>query len=837
MSRTTTLSRTTPATIGGEFEQHRSTRANDSQHPETSCSDVPNADPEKTPPETRCQQSEPPLDDALIPGILEQAGHGTRGHHPRNGTPPQATSGGPAVPTGQDPTEPRPGSNRAPAIRYTNRRDPEDRISLDGTLGADSPSEKESTKLRLEAVGGAAVYVHHRLSGGQKRWLEKELDDVARLCGVPYPEAMRAGLIHVLFCYNAYRYRYDRAGVPMPWYVWARLALRYDDAIVKNTEDVWKPLEAAGLIEGLRFRGGLCRRFVLNPEVAVAFAKARGTTKTRYDAMTGKPTRATNKTKLTYNDHDSWKDTSTLMYDVLTYWRGARCLANKPAMEAHLATLEKEAECAQDVAQATGLVLGLVKRMVRERAPYGPLTPEAYAPIATAKDAHRRARRAANSAMSAYAQDQHCWGVACDQDMRPAKGFPPGIVEFTPAYEVQMVSGRLTFIGGGPQGLSRRGKAAFYSGIREAMADRGRELVNYDINGSQTNKLIEEFEDAIAAGAELDISVLTDYEGKDVLSKRYGVSRDVFKQAEHAPKFGAGFPHQTFEVAWRLAGKDAYDTVEEYGWGHCEHRFRTWEERVAGELKTMAGIAYAVATDPAVRGLSDPEEVYALLKEVYGPMAREVKKWRRWLIERYWKAHGRPGGGGRFVEGPCGFAFNIYDFDEKEREAKFATNRLQGGEACFIHHLTLLGAKYGYEALANEHDGLVVLGTIPEAAVEEARRLSGFRSAEIEPKPFWEGADVGLPAAPGPLKCTSITVPVQGVVGDETTDDASSSANTASERPTHHAWTGPRPPVHPFAREPQLLPGAGLTVTFWQRKQRLQHRPQGSSRPSARSSG
>src|SRR5690606_17501898 len=128
----------------------------------------------------------------------------------------------------------------------------------------------------------------------------------------------------------------------------------------------------------------------------------------------------------------------------------------------------------------------------------------------------------------------------------------------------------------------------------------------YDIKGSQTRLLIEEFEDAIAQGADLDLSVLEDYAGKDTLAARYGISREVFKRAEHAPKFGAGFPHRSFREAWGQAGRAARETIEAHGWGHGQARFRTWEERVVRELLTMARVAYEVATDDSVQGLDDP---------------------------------------------------------------------------------------------------------------------------------------------------------------------------------------------------------------------------------------
>ncbi|MEL6704814.1 MAG: hypothetical protein AAFU38_10385 [Bacteroidota bacterium] len=197
------------------------------------------------------------------------------------------------------------------------------------------------------------------------------------------------------------------------------------------------------------------------------------------------------------------------------------------------------------------------------------------------------------------------------------------------------------------------------------------------------------------------------------------------------------------DAARKHASPTAYRNIKNHGRGHGEGRFHTWNERVAREIPTAARVAFDVSEDPDI-DLNDPEAVYALLRVIYGPMATEIKQWRNWLVEEHWALYSRAGGNGRFVEGPCGFAFDKHLYAPSEQGKKYATNRLQGSEATFIHHLTLLQAEYGYEVLANEHDGLVVLGSIPEEAVALARTRSGFRTAEIEPKPFWKGSTVGL---------------------------------------------------------------------------------------------
>jgi hypothetical protein len=67
---------------------------------------------------------------------------------------------------------------------------------------------------------------------------------------------------------------------------------------------------------------------------------------------------------------------------------------------------------------------------------------------------------------------------------------------------------------------------------------------------------------------------------------------------------------------------------------------------------------------------------------------------------------------------------------------------LQGLEAAFVHSITVIGPEFGYRVFANEHDGAVVDGTIPEDAIAKARQRSGFTNAEFVEKPFASDKEV-----------------------------------------------------------------------------------------------
>lgn len=70
------------------------------------------------------------------------------------------------------------------------------------------------------------------------------------------------------------------------------------------------------------------------------------------------------------------------------------------------------------------------------------------------------------------------------------------------------------------------------------------------------------------------------------------------------------------------------------------------------------------------------------------------------------------------------------------RGKKYASHLIFGLERAFMMQITLLGADYGFEVISDEHDGAVTIGPIPPEAITEARRLSGFRTAELKPKAF-----------------------------------------------------------------------------------------------------
>jgi hypothetical protein len=79
----------------------------------------------------------------------------------------------------------------------------------------------------------------------------------------------------------------------------------------------------------------------------------------------------------------------------------------------------------------------------------------------------------------------------------------------------------------------------------------------------------------------------------------------------------------------------------------------------------------------------------------------------------------------------CGIKYKLEGKKETEKLNKAHAFYLQGYEAAFIHHLTILGEKHGYMPLLDMFDGLITDKLIPSQAVEEASRNSGLITTVI----------------------------------------------------------------------------------------------------------
>jgi hypothetical protein len=545
----------------------------------------------------------------------------------------------------------------------------------------------------------------------------------------PFKPAARRFLAHVWHCQSAHRHEYEE-GVPISH----RLIGKMDRAPhhKADTSQVWKPAVEEGLLKVRehRYIEGRSREFALSSDFMASLLEASekgSSVKTRYNLTTGKRTRKKAQTALTYDGENSWKKRSTTIHRTLKQLEGQRDLVNKDAVDRELGRIKSELDHARDRYQSAAKVAVGNGAKTREH-------------LFELARKYERAR-------ARYAQNRRIWNEIFGQGLVEAEDMPDGIYSYETAYEVQEASGRLT-MKVGLQNASERVKAAAARGIPGYR--------NYDIKSSQTEALIQEFEDANERGADLDLSILTGYVGKDELAARHSIPRDVWKRPEHAVKFGAGFTYNSFENARSIAKRNAarYLSNHDHGTLRMDHETReaVYERLVYNRLPTLAQTARDWADEGYV---GTPEEAYRLLEVTYGPMAEEIDRWREWLVGKYWNQENNPGGRGRFVENPCGLSFTVHSEDsDYDKKVAFATMRLQGLEAAYMHALCRLAPEYNYEFLRNEHDGAVVLGEIPDEAQRRAKEESGFRRATLEQKPFESPSE-----QPTEQSCASTLIP------------------------------------------------------------------------------
>lgn len=150
------------------------------------------------------------------------------------------------------------------------------------------------------------------------------------------------------------------------------------------------------------------------------------------------------------------------------------------------------------------------------------------------------------------------------------------------------------------------------------------------------------------------------------------------------------------------------------------------------------------------------------LKKCFEPLIEATKQWRKHIYlshdDRYTYMHG----GLKHWKNACGMKLKEFGLKESpgkalilvdrtidkqyshenprhvqaiaERKRSLAAFILQGQEAAFIHHLTVLCSKHDIPVYRNEHDGLMVGQKIPQKLIKDAGKLSGFKEPQFEIK-------------------------------------------------------------------------------------------------------
>ncbi len=332
-------------------------------------------------------------------------------------------------------------------------------------------------------------------------------------------------------------------------------------------------------------------------------------------------------------------------------------------------------------------------------------TQEAEAKIIGTEAAYRR-----------YLNDKNCFDAICSRGSNIFK-LENGLAEFTPIFNKPQDPGRISETGGGLQTSSRLMKHIAFSNIPG--------LRNYDLKSSQVFGLIQQFEEA-----DVDTSWLKTYLGKDKqeFADQVGISKDRWKQILCATVMGA-------HLQKKVSIKD------------FEPKYIV--KKIKGELveiKIPPSDAVIKALYEEAAGVpSVAMGYYIKYYQAIEPLLTSIAAWQKWLLEVYLvdSKNLQNTQGKVVIQNPTGQTFNISDYmkagkfiNVNELQRKVSAFILQGVEASFIHHLTNLSSQFGFEVLSNQFDGLVVLGEIPEQAMELAKAASGLNHAYLEEKGF-----------------------------------------------------------------------------------------------------
>lgn len=297
-----------------------------------------------------------------------------------------------------------------------------------------------------------------------------------------------------------------------------------------------------------------------------------------------------------------------------------------------------------------------------------------------------------------YVNDLSCYKIIIAQ--KPIK-LSDKVWTYPPVYRTQM-SGRISHIGGGLQSCSRTMKH-----IATQTVD---DLHNYDLKASQVNGLIQQFE---TAG--LDVTWLENYRdnpnSKDIYAAKIAVSVDCWKQMLCSTIMGSFLPQTS---------KKTIQLLEE-------------GSNLAAILSILSN-EFKGDINKVINSLS-------AYRDAIAPLKKQLDLWHTWLVDSYVNAVAVRGkNGSLFITNPTGMKLNVTELKNSypmwKVKSMVAAFILQGQEAAFIHHLTLLSLKYGYTVCANEHDGLITVGEIPPEAVTLAGDLSGLKYCVLLEKSF-----------------------------------------------------------------------------------------------------
>jgi hypothetical protein len=290
---------------------------------------------------------------------------------------------------------------------------------------------------------------------------------------------------------------------------------------------------------------------------------------------------------------------------------------------------------------------------------------------------------------------------------------------YTPCY-IYEKTGRTHEKGGGFQSASREMKAASLKGLEDAH--------NYDLKSSHLNVARHYFQIAGIDTAWIDELLLYGDEYKKILAKKLGWLEEGTAKLILIILLNGG------ELPDRLGG---YKKTGKY-----------YDPIVEALRKDKTAGKHSDAIQSAIERV----------RKVFQPLVDGLEAWRNWIEKDFIPNHKvKPKGGKHYIKNAGNnrvyldeLPKPISEAKKRKRRAILSTFFLQGLESHFVHILTILGPKYGFKVIANEHDGVICLGEIPKEAIDEAKGRSGFEFAELVEKEICKASP--LQATPKAIK-------------------------------------------------------------------------------------
>lgn len=136
------------------------------------------------------------------------------------------------------------------------------------------------------------------------------------------------------------------------------------------------------------------------------------------------------------------------------------------------------------------------------------------------------------------------------------------------------------------------------------------------------------------------------------------------------------------------------------------------------------------------RSPSDAVESLKQVKAGLAPLTTLLHAWRDYLLsEKNPSLITRCNQ--RVIKNACGSYLMLAAYPNvPELKRKASCHVLQGLEAAYIHNLCVLSKAHGFRPVSNQHDGIVTIGQVPDAAHQEAMHLAGMRYGILIEKPF-----------------------------------------------------------------------------------------------------